>query len=215
MKSNQQKFGNATRIVVRGQYTPTGTAESGPFTKGADWFSFANLNYPSIDALKTAYGASPIGEPLHSACDKMFEKLRAYVTAHSSDFTLFTASKFDELTGAMLDEFPNGGQIIKDGKNPVIRWYQDSRNYWYYEIRHDKSATGVSQFAKYGMVRNNWYAVQLDYVHGPGTPWYPEIVNPGPGDPDGPDDIDGTESYLGIDIYIQPWIMWETGIGFD
>jgi hypothetical protein len=68
------------------------------------------------------------------------------------------------------------------------------------------------EFGKYGVVRNNWYNLTLNSVSGPGTPWYPDIVNPGDGDPDPYDPIDEGEGYLGITVSAQPWIIWETGM---
>ena len=47
---------------------------------------------------------------------------------------------------------------------------------------------------------------------GPGTPWFPDIDNPGPGDPDPDDPIDTSTGYLGITVEVAPWIIWENEI---
>ena len=65
---------------------------------------------------------------------------------------------------------------------------------------------------KYGVVRNNWYKLTLGLVKGPGTPWFPDIDNPGPGDPDPDDPIDTSTGYLGITVEVAPWIIWENEI---
>jgi hypothetical protein len=63
---------------------------------------------------------------------------------------------------------------------------------------------------KYGVVRNNWYDLTLTSVKGPGTPWYPEVENPGPGDPKPQDPIDEQASYLGVTVHVNDWILWTT-----
>ena len=55
-------------------------------------------------------------------------------------------------------------------------------------------------FGKYGVVRNNWYKLTLGLVKGPVT-WFPDIDNPGPGDPD-PDD---SYRWLLPGIWESPW----------
>lgn len=68
-----------------------------------------------------------------------------------------------------------------------IYWYQNSLNYYYYEIRHDNAANDHMEYGKYGVVRNNYYTLTLTKVNGNGTPWYP---GDGPEDPEEEEDID-------------------------
>lgn len=70
----------------------------------------------------------------------------------------------------------------------------------------------LMDFGKYGIVRNNWYSLTLSSVNGAGTPWYPEIIKPGPGDPDPTDPIDQEAGYLGIEVQLAPWILWTRDI---
>ena len=122
-------------------------------------------------------------------------------------------SDFMDLTENMLKDVPNGGELIKNKKEEVVRWYQNGLNYYYYEIRHDNKTEKEMDFGKYGVVRNNWYQLTLGSVNGAGTPWYPDPNNPGPGDPDPEDPIDQSAGYLGITVKTAPWVIWENEIG--
>lgn len=205
MAANDQRFENATRIVIRGTYFPDG------FTEGEDWFNFAGTNYETFDDLKTAYNKTTPGSSLHTACTKFYDKVTAYLTNKGVDMT--DISNFAVLTEAHLTKVDNGGEVVKGKASPPIRWYQGGLNYWYYEIRHDNESTSLMSFGKYGVVRNNWYSLTLGSVDGAGTPWYPDIDNPGPGDPDPTDPIDQSVGMLGIEIEVAPWIIWENEIG--
>lgn len=110
----------------------------------------------------------------------MFDKIAAYAAAHN---IRLEGSDFASLKEADLAAVSNGGEVLKEGREDIIRWYQDGLCYYYYEIVHDNETQVEQDFGKYGVVRNNWYALTLGSVDGPGTPWYPDIDEPGPGDP--------------------------------
>lgn len=198
MHKDEQKFKNATRIVMQATYFPNG------YTPGQDWFRWANVNYPSLGALQIAYNASEAGSNIRTACDNFFSKIE--------DCEGVTATGFATLTPEMLDEVDNGGERVKDGTTPVIRWFQKGLCYYYYEIRHDNETSASMAFGKYGVVRNNWYNLAVNDVSGPGTPWYPDIIHPGEGDPDPNDPIDDAVGYIGISVQIAPWIIWQNNM---
>lgn len=203
MAANAQKIANATRVVLKATYFPEN------FTAGDDWFSFAGSDYPNLAALQGAYADANAAGDFKAACDRFLARVKELNT----DIPAVTA--FADLTQGQLDEIQNGGNAVKEGTTPVILWYQDGLCYYYWEIRHDNSTAAnaaTSPFAKYGVVRNNQYNLTLTSVEGPGTPWYPEIENPGPGDPDPDDDIDTGTGYLGITVTVAPWIVWETNM---
>ncbi|MCD8262539.1 MAG: Mfa1 family fimbria major subunit [Bacteroides sp.] len=207
MEADEQKYGNATRVVVKGTYYPDGN-----WTPGSDWFSFAGVNYETLEDLQDAYDKG--GANLVDACDRMYNDIEDYITANS--ISGFTVTDFASLTAGDLALIQNniGGEIIKSNSSiPCIRWYQGGMNYYYYEIQHDNSPDIADMaFGKYGIVRNNWYELTLGKVSGAGTPWYPDINNPGPGDPDPVDPIDEEGGYLGIELKIKPWIFWQNEI---
>ena len=204
MDANYQQFGNATRLVIKGTYYPKEHT-----TKTGDWFNFAGENYMDLDALQKKYSESTLESNLRKACDKMFGAIKTYAEKNGLD----PGADFAALTKNFLKDIPNGGELIKDKKNDVIRWYQNGLSYYYYEIRHDNATVKEMDFGKYGVVRNNWYLLTLGIVYGAGTPWYPDPNNPGPGDPDPEDPIDESAGYLGITVKTAPWVIWENEIG--
>lgn len=201
MDAGEQKFGNATRVVIRGTYYPKDYS--------GDWFNFAGRNFADLAELQQACTEAGAGSNLAAACKKMFDRIEAYAGNHNVQLE---GSDFATLTETDLEAVSNGGEVLKDGREDIIRWYQNGLCYYYYEIVHDNETQVELDYGKYGVVRNNWYALTLGSVDGPGTPWYPDIDNPGPGDPDPKDPIDGS-GYLGITVEVAPWIVWETEIG--
>lgn len=188
-----QRYGNATRIVIKGQYAPVG------FTLGDDWFGFNGSKYEKFADLKAAFNAPGASAELKAACEAFATQME-----YTGGFAAMT--KHDLKSN-------NGGEWAKVPKTGVgIRYYQDSLNYWFYEIRHDNEANGTIEQNKYGVVRNNWYNCTLNKVSGPGTPWYPDLVDPGDGDPDPSTPIDEAYGYVGIEITPAPWIIWENGM---
>lgn len=197
MAADQQLFGNATRLIIKATYYPKGHKGTG------DWFSFAGKVYADFATLKAAYAQAADGSNLKDACDRFYISIKAPATVKS----------FSDLEESHLASVKNGGEAVKDGNKPVVRWYQNGLCYYYYEIRHDnRKAAGEMEFGKYGVVRNNWYSLTLGAVTGPGTPWFPDPNNPGDGDPDPKDPLDKAAGYLGVTVNVAPWILWENEI---
>ena len=188
MKASAQQNDKATRAVVKAAYYPQKT-----WTAASDWYSYSGAFYETLEILQDAYNADPANPNLVSACNRFFAKVKA------ANGTAITAVNFAALTQAMLDNMgiTNGGELVKE--DDCIRWYQKGLCYYYFPVRHDESITANSAFAKYGVVRNNWYACTITKVSEPGTPWYPEIDD---------DDIDETEGYISATITTGPWVKW-------
>ena len=192
MAAGYQKFGAATRLVLKGQYAPL---KSGEFTLGNDWYRLPNgtnsVNFKSFADLLAAYTPAKAKE---TASDPMTAQEKLLVTACElfynqikSELTTNDPGSFALLTQTILDDnnIKNGGELCK--KEGCIYWYPKSLNYYYYEIRHDNAANSYMEYGKYGVVRNNYYTLTLTKVNGNGTPWYP---GGGPEDPDEEEDID-------------------------
>ena len=212
MAEGYQKFGAATRLVLKGQYAPW---KSGEFTLGNDWYRLPNgtnsVNFKSFADLLTAYTEAKDKETnseamnsqeklLVSACELFYSQIKSELTTNDP-------GSFASLTQAILDanNIQNGGELCKE--EGCIYWYPKSLNYYYYEIRHDNAANSYMEYGKYGVVRNNYYTLTLTKVNGNGTPWYPAG---GPEDPDEEEDIDKKGAYLHFEIKVAPWIYWTT-----
>ena len=222
MADADQKFGAATRVVIKAKYAPK------DYTLGNDWFSFAGVNYKQLSDLQTAYSNAksaidakaaelklageseseaaanaklfyPEEALFMTACENFLDAVEAALSTTIADFASLAQDTH-------LDNISDGGEIVKIEK--CIKWYQKSVNYYYYEIRHDNTDDEYMYFGKYGVVRNNWYNLTLNKVNGSGTPWYP---NEGPEDPDPEDPIDEKPGFLAFDIEVAPWVYWETG----
>ena len=212
MPAGYQKFGAATRLVLKGQYAPW---KAGEFTLGDDWYRLPNgtnsKNFKSFAELLTAYTPAKAkqtnSEPMNaeekllvSACELFYNQIKSELTTNDpGSFALLTQTILDD------NNIQNGGELCK--KEGCIYWYPKSLNYYYYEIRHDNAADSYMEYGKYGVVRNNYYTLTLTKVNGNGTPWYP---GGGPEDPDEEEDIDKKGAYLHFEIKVAPWIYWTT-----
>lgn len=209
MDADYQKFGAATRLVLRAQYVPGPTSDG--FELGKDWFYLSNgadsKTFATLDALLAVYNPAKLKDDgdrtalekrLVNACDLFYDQIKDKLISSPSNFAALTQDILDEITAY-------GGELTKvDG---CLYWYQKSINYYYYEIRHDNEANDHMQFGKYGVVRNNYYMLNLTKVNGQGTPWYP---GDGPEDPKEEEDIDKLGAFLHFEIEVAPWIKWET-----
>lgn len=208
MEAKAQKLGVTTKIVVKAKYTPDGIADNGSY------FSWGGKYY-TLDDLKTEYKNTPSGGLktdlpifLHKAgvmADDVFSGDQA---GKDAAVEALAAASFSAKTGMI-------------GRYCVVRYYHESVCYYDVLIRHDKNITQKMALGRYGVVRNNWYAIELQSVTGPGTPWIPDPSdpdptptdpdNPGP-DPDNPTnpDIndDDDDAYLSVKITITPWTYW-------
>lgn len=210
MDEGFQKFGAATRLVLKGKYAPWPVGE---FTLGDDWYRLPNgtnsVNFKSFADLLAAYTPAKAKADadrtaqeklLVSACELFYTQIQPALTTNDP-------GDFASLSQAILDanNIQNGGELTKE--EGCIYWYPKSLNYYYYEIRHDNAANDHMEYGKYGVVRNNYYTLTLTKVNGNGTPWYP---GGGPEDPDEEEDIDKLGAYLHFEIKVAPWIYWTT-----
>ena len=118
-----------------------------------------------------------------------------------------------ELTEAQANEI-----LTEAGGN--IKFYQDGVTYYYTTIIEHfggtqtpvASTTTISSvtdydeakhLGRYGMVRNNWYELQIKSVSGPGEPEIPEI----PSEP-----VDETNSYINCEINVLSWAKRQQGV---
>ena len=210
MDDTEQRFGAATRLVLKAQYAPWADSEA-EFVLNDGWFqSYYGgnyTNYKNLAELVAAYEAavakgtkSDAETALIEACDNFLAKLKTTYSGNTFPTVFEDLVQADHLTPIATE---NGGQITKDNNISGLLWYQKSINYYYYEIRHDNAANDYMAYGKYGVVRNNYYTLKLAKVNGNGTPWYPEVEEP-------EEEIDKKGAYLYFDVDIAPWVSWTT-----
>ena len=111
--------------------------------------------------------------------------------------------------GAKLTAQQNAVKAVVGSR---ISYYKDGKNYYYSSlIRHFQDGEGVGiptsgiasandytlkHLGRYGVVRNNWYEININSISGPGDPVIPEPSE----DPD-----DTAEGYINCTINILSW----------
>ena len=219
MEAVAQQLGFTTKVVVKADYTPNGISSKG------NYFSWAGKYY-TLDGLKTTYanttgtGGLKTDLPifLYKAGVITKEVFEGNQDAKDNAVAGLSESSFNEKTGII-------------GRFCAVRYYHASVCYYDILIRHDKNITQKMALGRWGVVRNNWYAIEIQNVTGPGTPWIPDPSDPGPTptdpspgpgpDPEpGPDpddpynptppdiDDDDNDVYLSVKITINPWTYW-------
>lgn len=218
MEAKAQQLGFTTKVVVKADYTPDGISNKGSY------FSWAGKYY-TLDGLKTAYANTTSGGLktdlpifLHKAGIMSDDVFKGDQTGKDNTVANLTEGSFTAKTGII-------------GRFCAVRYYHESVCYYDILIRHDKSITEKMALGRWGVVRNNWYSIEVQNVTGPGTPWIPDPSDPGPtptpdpGDPDPkpdpkpdpedpynptPPDVDDDDNdvYLSVKITINPWTSW-------
>lgn len=195
MDAEAQKLGFTTKVVVKAQYTPKG------IDANKSYFSWKG-NYYTLEGLQKAYKEAT-GGGLKTDLPIFLKKagiVEEGVLDIDKAIEELTTSNFNEKTGII-------------GRFCAVRYYHSSVCYYDVLIRHDQAITTKMALGRYGVVRNNWYHLELQSVSGPGTPWIPDPSDPDPTNPTPPDtDDDEADAYLSVQITINPWTYWTQGV---
>lgn len=195
MDAEAQKLGFTTKVVVKAQYTPKGIGANNSY------FSWKG-NYYTLEGLQKAYKETT-GGGLKTDLPIFLKKagiVEEGVLDIDKAIEELTTSNFNEKTGII-------------GRFCAVRYYHSSVCYYDVLIRHDQAITTKMALGRYGVVRNNWYHLELQSVSGPGTPWIPDPSDPDPTNPTPPDtDDDEADAYLSVQITINPWTFWTQGV---
>lgn len=195
MDAAAQQLGFTTKVVVKARYTPK------DLTVNTSYFSWKG-NYYTLEGLQKAYkettgGGLKTDLPIFLKKAGVVEEGVADIDKAIADLTV---DDFNERTGII-------------GRFCAVRYYHASVCYYDVLIRHDQNVTTKMALGRYGVVRNNWYHLELQSVSGPGTPWIPDPSDPDPNNPTPPDtDDDEADAYLSVEITINPWTFWTQGV---
>lgn len=197
MDATAQQLGFTTKVVVKATYTPDN------LPLNSSYFSWKG-NYYTLDELKTAYKNTPSGG---LKTDLPIFLKKAKLVAESTEPN--TINEF--ITNLQASGLTAKTGII--GRFCAVRYYHESVCYYDVLIRHDQNVTDKMALGRYGVVRNNWYHLDLQSVSGPGTPWIPDPSDPDPTNPTPPGtDDDEADAYLSVKITINPWTYWTQGV---
>lgn len=205
MDANAQQLGFTTKVVVKATYTPNSLTEK------SSYFSWKG-NYYTLDQLKTEYLNHSDGSGLKVDLP-IFLKKAGIMTQEQFDGDQDTKNT----VVASLSEGATATQLNAKtgiiGRFCAVRYYHESVCYYDVLIRHDQNVTEKMALGRYGVVRNNWYHLDLQSVSGPGTPWIPDPSDPDPTNPTPPGtDDDEADAYLSVKITINPWTYWTQGV---
>lgn len=202
MAADAQKLGYTTKAVVKAKYTPAG------ISSGSSYF-FWNGAFFTLDGIKAEYLKHAEGtglrvdlpEFLHKAKIMADDVFGGNLTGRDAAVAGLTSASFTATSGIV-------------GRYCAVRYYHQSVCYYDVLIRHDQNVTDKMALGKYGVVRNNWYGLQINSVSNPGTPWIPDPTDPE--DPTKPDtNDDENDFYLSVKITVNPWTYWSQGVDLN
>lgn len=203
-----------TRVIMKATYVPSG------LTAGETFYMFdGKSGYFTEDTLTTqistaitnaGYTATDFSLPLTD----MKKAGKHLLTANDITKTSGSVEVNDEFLGKV-----NAALGLSDNKK--ISTYYEGVSYYIARIKHFGDAltpwnsgdptygTGAEAkkkyLGRYGMVRNNWYELQVNSISNPGSPDVPEV------NPDSPDD-EGDKYYINCSVRILSWAKRVHGI---
>lgn len=200
--------GQTTRVIFKASYTPKGFTEADGKTFYKVGTSVALWKQKDLeDHIKAAVSkVIPV-----TTTDDITIKLDAKgndITAagnHVITAANFTVKEHDTVTE---EEEKAVNEKVGLTKDAGISTYANGESYYIARIKHfgdvltpwESGAYGTNNLAylgRYGMLRNNWYELNVQSVSGPGYPDVPEVK------PTTPDDED--DQYIKVSVKILSW----------
>lgn len=203
-----------TRVIMKATYVPSGLIEGETFYMfdgKSGYFTEATLTTQISTAITNAgYTAADFSLPL--------------TDMKKAGKHLLTANDITKVSGIQnVDEtfLDNVNAALGLSDNKKISTYYEGVSYYIARIKHFGDAltpwnsgdptygTGAEAkkkyLGRYGMVRNNWYELQVNSISNPGSPDVPEV------NPDSPDDEDD-KYYINCSVRILSWAKRVHGI---
>lgn len=203
-----------TRVIMKATYVPRGlTADETfyMFDGKSGYFKEDDLTTQISTAITNAgYTAADFSLPL--------------TDMKKAGKHLLTANDITKVSGTQnVDEtfLDNVNAALGLSDNKKISTYYEGVSYYIARIKHFGDAltpwnsgdptygTGAEAkkkyLGRYGMVRNNWYELQVNSISNPGSPDVPEV------NPDSPDD-EGDKYYINCSVRILSWAKRVHGI---
>lgn len=196
-----------TRVIMKATYVPSG------FTAGETFYMFdGKSGYFKEDDLTTQ-----ISTAITNAGYTAAEFSLPLTDMKKAGKHLLTANDITKVSGTQnVDEtfLDNVNAALGLSANKKISTYYEGVSYYIARIKHFGDAltpwnsgeptygTGeeakIKYLGRYGMVRNNWYELQVNSISNPGSPDVPEV------NPDTPDD-EGDKYYINCTVKILSW----------
>jgi len=218
--------GQTTRVIFKATYTPKDDAgnnladASAGAGAGGTFYTIGNMKtILNTDKLKAAVDAA--AKSVLSGCTVDYEANLKKEGSHvitladikdATGATLVAGTDYSGKTGTEIVKEINDKLGLKDGRPEEmvgINTYLEGVTYYIARVKHfgdaltpwnsgDSYGTdNATYLGRYGMLRNNWYELQVGNVYGPGYPGVPPV------DPNQPDDEN--EKYLSVSVKILSW----------
>lgn len=203
-----------TRVIMKATYVPSG------LTAGETFYMFDGKSGYFTEGTLTTQISTAITNAGYTAIDfslpltDMKKAGKHLLTANDITKTSGSVEVNDEFLGKV-----NAALGLSDNKK--ISTYYEGVSYYIARIKHFGDAltpwnsgdptygTGAEAkkkyLGRYGMVRNNWYELQVNSISNPGSPDVPEV------NPDSPDD-EGDKYYINCSVRILSWAKRVHGI---
>lgn len=210
--------GQTTRVIFKATYTPKDNAGNPLADKDGTFYTIGNM--------KTILKAAALETAVNTAATSVLPGCTVdYTNLKQEGSHVITLTDIKDSTGTTLvaDKVYSGGKtgtvIVKEINDKLglkagrpeemvgINTYLKGATYYIARVKHFSSLTwqsgepygtdNVKYLGRYGMLRNNWYELNVGNVYGPGYPGVPPV------DPTLPDDEN--EKYLSVSVKILSW----------
>lgn len=220
MNYGQQIQNRTTGVLIKTSYLTKFQGETQATPKSFFICGTSSTKYPeaAIDRGSTNGGTDAFVNYVMTEADKLITDpsnkfgstgLSLKTGLASGTYTDITNVFTFTATDAKLTTQQNAVKAVVGSR---ISYYKDGKNYYYSSlIRHFQDGEGVGiptsgiasandytlkHLGRYGVVRNNWYEININSISGPGDPVIPEPSE----DPD-----DTAEGYINCTINILSW----------
>lgn len=212
--------GQTTRVIFKATYTPKDDAGNPLADKDGTFYTIGNMTTILKEAaLETAVNTAATS--VLPGCTVDYTNLKqegSHVITladikDSTGTTLVADKVYSGKTGTKIVKEINDKLGLIDGAGHAeamvgINTYLNGVTYYIARVKHFGSLTPWSSgesygtdngkyLGRYGMLRNNWYELEVGNVYGPGYPGVPPV------DPNQPDDEN--EKYLSVSVKILSW----------
>lgn len=212
--------GQTTRVIFKATYTPMDDAGNPLADKDGTFYTIGNMTTILKEAdLETAVNTAATS--VLPGCTVDYTNLKqegSHVITladikDSTGTTLVADKDYSGMRGTQIVKEINDKLGLIDGAGHAeamvgINTYARGVTYYIARVKHFGSLTpwnsgesygkdNVKYLGRYGMLRNNWYELNVGNVYGPGYPGVPPV------DPNQPDDEN--EKYLSVSVKILSW----------
>lgn len=212
--------GQTTRVIFKATYTPKDAAGNSLAEADGTFYTIGNmktiLKKTDLEAAVNAAATSVLTDCTVDYTNFETEGSHVITLADIKDATgtpLVADTKYSGKTGTTIVKEINEKLGLTDGAGRAeamvgINTYAKGVTYYIARVKHFgvltpwKSGESYGDYndkylGRYGMLRNNWYDLEVGNVYGPGYPGVPPV------DPNQPDDEN--EKYLSVSVKILSW----------